>query len=64
MQTEAVSAGFYQSPGWGRTYPKIQIVTIAELLHGAEVQMPPAYGTFKQAGRVQPMLGEQLGMGY
>jgi site-specific DNA-methyltransferase (adenine-specific) len=64
METEAVSAGFYHSPGWGRNYPKIQILTIAELLHGAEVQMPPAHGTFKQAQRVWQPDGEQQGLDF
>jgi len=49
MRTEAVSAGVYRSPGWGKDYPRIQILTIAELLHGAAVKMPPQHGTFKQA---------------
>ena len=49
MVTEAASAGFYTSPGWGQNYPKVQILTIADLLHGAEVKMPPPFGTFKQA---------------
>jgi hypothetical protein len=31
----------------------IQILTIEELLHNAEVKMPPQFGTFKQAQRVQ-----------
>ena len=53
MTTEAVSAGFYQSPGWNKDYPRIQILTIEELLHNAEVKMPPQFGTFKQAQRVQ-----------
>ncbi|CAA9321766.1 MAG: Type III restriction-modification system methylation subunit [uncultured Chloroflexia bacterium] len=61
MLKEAVSAGYYRSPGWHKDYPKIQILTIAELLRGAEVQMPPAHGTFKQAQRVQQPAGEQLG---
>lgn len=52
MLTEAVSEGFYESPGWGRKYPKIQILTVEELLHGATVQMPPTARTFKQAERV------------
>jgi site-specific DNA-methyltransferase (adenine-specific) len=51
MTTEAVSAGYYDSPGWGKKYPRVQILTIEALLRGAEVQMPPAYGTFKQAQR-------------
>ena len=31
---EAVSACFYHSPGWGKDYPRIQILSIAVLLHG------------------------------
>jgi len=54
MITEAASAGFYESPGWGKKYPKIQILTVEDLLHhNASVQMPPVHGTFKQAERVQ-----------
>ncbi len=59
MQSAAVSAGFYNSPGWNRTYPKLQILTIADLLRGAEIQMPPQFGTFKQAQRVQQPAGDQ-----
>lgn len=59
MLTEAVSAGSYYSPGWHSDYPKIQILTIAELLKGAKVQMPMQYGTFKQAKRVREVMGEQ-----
>ncbi len=61
MLTEAASAGYYRSPGWGRDYPRIQILTIAEFLHGAEVKMPPAHGTFKQAQPVQTAERQQLG---
>jgi len=59
MTTEAVSAGFYRSPGWNKDYPRIQILTIDELLHGAEIKMPPQFGTFKQAQRVQQAEAEQ-----
>lgn len=59
MLTEAVSAGSYHSPGWNSDYPKIQILTIADLLKGAKVQMPLQYGTFKQAKRVRESAGEQ-----
>jgi site-specific DNA-methyltransferase (adenine-specific) len=51
MVVEAASAGFYSSPGWGQNYPKMQILTVADLLRGAEVKMPPPFGTFKQAAR-------------
>ena len=51
MVTEALKAGFYHSPGWNKDYPRVQILTIEELLRGAEVKMPPQFGTFKQAVR-------------
>lgn len=53
MTTEAASAGFYRSEISGRDFPKLQILTIEELLAGAEVKMPPpmqaADATFKKA---------------
>lgn len=52
MRTEAVSAGYYESKAWGKKYPKIQILTIEELLNCAEIEMPPAWGTFKQAEKI------------
>ncbi len=52
MVTEAVSAGYYQSPTWDKNYAKIQILTIDELLHGKAIEMPPQYRTLKQAERV------------
>ncbi|MFN8560136.1 MAG: DNA methyltransferase [Anaerolineae bacterium] len=63
MRTEAVSAGYYTSPGWNQRYPRIQILTVEELLHGARIEMPQAYGTFRQAGRVQTGdQAEQMGL--
>lgn len=53
MLTEAVSAGYYDSPGWHQKYPRIQLHTVAELLKGAKIDMPAQYGTFKQAQKVQ-----------
>ena len=61
MLTEAAAAGVYRSPGWGKDYPKMQILTIADLLRGAEIKMPPAHGTFRQAQRVQAPEAEQHG---
>ncbi len=52
MRTAAASAGSYSSAGWGKPYPRIQILTVAQLLAGAPVQMPPQHGTFKAAPRV------------
>ena len=54
MRTEAVTAGYYHSPGWNRDYPRLQILTVKDLLSGsARVEMPPAEFTFKQAQRVK-----------
>lgn len=56
MRDEAASAGFYDSPS-GRSYPKIQILTIAGLLDGRERAEYPdlARGglTFKQAKKTE-----------
>jgi len=64
MITEALKAGFYRSPGWNKDFPRIQILTIEELLHNAEVKMPPQFGTFKQAQRVQQSNAEQAELGF
>ena len=44
MDIEAVSAGYYHSPGWNQDYPRLQILTIEDLLKGAQVKMPPLTG--------------------
>jgi hypothetical protein len=54
MLTEAAAAGVYRSLGWGRDYPRHQGLTIAQLLGGAAVQMPPAYASFKAAQAMMP----------
>jgi hypothetical protein len=54
MKTEAVTAGFYESHLWQKKYPKIQLITIAELLEGKKIDMPPIKqvgATFKTAPR-------------
>jgi DNA modification methylase len=52
MRTEAASAGFYTS-AWGK-HPRLQILTVGELLDGARVDYPQISGanrTYKQAPR-------------
>lgn len=61
MTKEAVSAGFYSSDLWQRKYPRLQILSIEDLLVGKQIQMPPAYGTFKKAQRVKKDEGQQTG---
>ncbi|MCE7937084.1 MAG: site-specific DNA-methyltransferase [Chloroflexi bacterium CFX6] len=53
MITEAASAGVYRSPGWGRDFPRLQILTIEDLLRGALVKMPTMSMAYKQARREQ-----------
>ena len=65
MQTEAVTTGFFESKTWGKKYPKIQLLTIAELLAGKKIDMPPIRQvdkTFKKAVRYKGSEGEQLNM--
>ncbi|MBN1287289.1 MAG: restriction endonuclease, partial [Anaerolineae bacterium] len=50
MEQEAAAAGFYESEGWGQKYPRIQILSIEDLVAGAaRVRMPPVKRAFKRA---------------
>ncbi len=62
MQTEAVTAGFCESKTWGRKYPKIQLLTVADLLAGKQIDMPPVKqvgATFKKAPKASAPKAEQ-----
>ena len=54
MLHEAVEAAFYESQGWGK-FPRIQILTIEELLGGKTIDYPcgAADATFKRAPRAK-----------
>lgn len=63
MRREAAAAGFYTSP-WGK-HPVIQIITVAELLEGKEMDCPPirqTSRTFKKAPKARRDEGEQLAL--
>ena len=67
MKTEAATAGFYESDFWGKKYPKIQLLTIAELLAGKQIAMPPIRqvdATFKKAPKVIEKKENQSGFKY
>lgn len=49
-------------PVWGKKYRKIQILTIEQLLDGAQIDMPPQHGTFKQAEKVRKNENSQPGL--
>ena len=65
MRAEAAEAGFYHSDTWNRDYPKVQILTIAELLDGKQIDMPPIQQvsqTFKRAKREKAKPADQPGL--
>ena len=60
MRTDAASAGFYKSP-WGQ-HPKLQIVTVGELLAGKRLDIPPVRQTsvtYKRAPKALSKVAEQ-----
>jgi site-specific DNA-methyltransferase (adenine-specific) len=66
MKAEAASGGFYESPGWRERYPKLQILTIEELLDGKCIEMPPigqVNVTFKKAPKSSRDKASQPGLG-
>ncbi len=48
MRSEAASAGFYKAP-WGKDYPRLQLLTVADILSGKAVDFPRENVTFKKA---------------
>ena len=64
MRTEAATAGYYHSPGWNQDYPRIQILTVKNLLDGTvRLEMPPAeFTTFKKAQQVKEQDHTQKGL--
>ena len=57
MRKEAASAGFYTPPEYSsHRYPRLQILTIEDLLNGAKVSYPEMAGDimFKRAAKAKP----------
>jgi len=66
MRSEVAGAGFYTSQVWGKSYPRLQILTVADLLSGKGIDMPPLRQvsvTFKKAPKGKGNKGEQTEMG-
>jgi hypothetical protein len=64
MRKEAASGGFYDSP-WGKRYPRLQVLPVAELLAGKGIAMPPirqVSRTFKKAPRARRKSGSPTEM--
>jgi site-specific DNA-methyltransferase (adenine-specific) len=65
MKEEAISTGFYEPEHFpGKQYPRIQILTIEELLNGKELQYPrlAPESTFKKAVRKGKRKEKEVGL--
>lgn len=61
MTTEAVSKGFYKSPDYDdKNFPRIQILTIEEILNGAKPNIPFLLPSYKKAERANLTKDSQL----
>ena len=63
MRKEAASAGFYECVAWKTKHPRLQILTVAELLEGKTIDAPPTRDirTFKKAPRARQKPSENQG---
>ncbi len=61
MLKEAASAGFYKSPAFDQAFPRIQILTIEQMLAGKTIDFPRLLETtFKQAPKAKTKAAENL----
>jgi hypothetical protein len=64
MMKEAAEAGCYQPPGLTDKYPRIQILSVAELLAGKKIEYPRLLDvTFKKAPKARKAAEEQMPLG-
>jgi site-specific DNA-methyltransferase (adenine-specific) len=64
MEKEALESGYYESPNWGKQYPRVQLLTIEKLLSGEKPQLPPTplnALAFKKAEKVNDKPAEGQG---
>lgn len=62
MKMEAATAGHFESGTWNKKYPKVQLLTVADILSGKQIEMPPirqVNTTFKKAPKVDEKEAEQ-----
>ena len=62
MRTDALDAGYYYSPWTQRRHPKVQIITVADLLSGRRFDYPGGAQTnvtFKPAPKARPVVPKQ-----
>lgn len=64
---EKTQPGQTKAHSFKKKYPKIQILTIADLLGGKQIDMPPLHevgATFKKAPKVNQQAGEENELGF
>ena len=49
MVTEAAASGFYESEFWNRKFPRVQIITVEEMLAGKRADIPWGKAPFAKA---------------
>ena len=59
MQSEAAGSGLFHSELWDRSYSRIQIRTIADMLGGRGFDLPPRPSAYQPAQRAHRSVGEQ-----
>ncbi len=59
MRTEAAAAGSWHSEFWKKHYPRVQILTVADIFNGRTVTMPPQAEAFAKAPREAGRDGKQ-----
>ena len=64
MLEEAAGKGFYYTPGWNKDYPRIQILTVKDLLTGKTVNLPPNIDTYKKAQKEVGQSDDQGSLGF
>jgi site-specific DNA-methyltransferase (adenine-specific) len=61
MLKEAAEPGFYQPPGLTDKFPRLQILSIAEILAGKQIDYPRLLDvTYKKAPRARKAAEEQI----
>jgi site-specific DNA-methyltransferase (adenine-specific) len=64
MLKEAAEAGLYQPPGLTNRYPRLQLLNIADLLSGKQIDYPHLLDvTFKKAPKAKRAVEEQMSLG-
>jgi len=62
MRKEAITKGYHESPAFKGKFPRIQILTIEDLLSGKRPNTPPSLSVYKNAQRVNMV--EQFDLDY